>query len=444
MILHLADYIKVLPRFARSANLERDAAESGPLEGYIITARATEGVERILGVAATKRSGGAWSLTGPYGSGKSSFALLVNALLGPGGDVRNTAAGLLDATKSDLSQLLSKTHNNHDTQVDGFYRALVTAAREPLTHTVLRGLHRAVLEAHGGVPRTDVFSAADALRSALDDAASEDPRRTGPSPAALVEVAKCLAKDRPLLLVIDEFGKNLEAIGDSSEADPYLLQQLAEAGQGSGLPLFLLTLQHLSFEDYLSHTEEAQRREWAKIQGRFESIPYTESAGQTRAFIGSAFDVENPIRGRIKEWAAVQAAAMRSLGMPELADADAVASWYPLHPLVAAVLPELCNRYGQHERTLFSFLTSAEPASASSYLERTRVSDHGRLPSLDLATVYDYFVGNSTITTTKTAPRSLRSLHERQPSFRRRFGARPVRLRSQEPRRHVPPRAARR
>ena len=394
----LADYVKVLPRFARSANLERDSAESGPLNGYIVTARTSEAVERILGVAATKRSGGAWSLTGPYGSGKSSFALLVNALLGPGGDLRDTAAELLDAAKLDLSRLLSVTHKSHDTQVDGFHRALVTAAREPLTHTVLRGLHRAVLEAYGGIPSADVFTAARALRSALDDAASEDPRRTGPSPAALVEVAKCLAKDRPLFLVIDEFGKNLEAIGDGSEADPYLLQQLAEAGQGSGLPLFLLTLQHLSFEDYLSHTEEAQRREWAKIRGRFESIPYTESAGQTRAFIGSAFHAEKPIRARIEEWAAVQAEAMRSLGMPELADPDMVASWYPLHPLVAAVLPELCNRYGQHERTLFSFLTSAEPASAASFLDRTRVPRHGTLPFLGLATVYDYFVANRAIT----------------------------------------------
>ena len=393
----LAEYIRVVPRFARSANLERDSAESGPLEGYITTARATEAVERILGVAATKRSGGAWSLTGPYGSGKSSFALFVNALLGPAGDVRNAAAELLEAAKSDLSHLLSKTQDNHDTQADGFHRALVTAAREPLTHTVLRGLHRAVLEDYGEIPPMEVFAAADALRSALDDAASDDPRRTGPSPAALVEVAKCLARDRPLLLVIDEFGKNLEAIGDSSEADPYLLQQLAEAGQGSGLPLFLLTLQHLSFEDYLTRTAEAQRREWAKIQGRFESIPYTESAGQTRAFIGSAFQVERPIRARIKGWAAGQAEAMRSLGMPELADADLVASWYPLHPLVAAVLPELCNRYGQHERTLFSFLTSAEPASAASFLERTRVPHHGQLPSLGFATVYDYFVANSTI-----------------------------------------------
>ena len=394
----LAEYVQVLPRFARSANLERDSAESGPLDGYIVTARATQAVERILGVAATKRSGGAWSLTGPYGSGKSSFALLVNALLGPGGDLRNTATGLLDAAKSDLSLLLSSAHNRHDTHVDGFHRALVTAAREPLTHTVLRGLHRAVVEAYGGIPSTDVFGSARALRSALDDAASEDPRRTGPSPAALVDIAKCLARDRPLLLVIDEFGKNLEAIRDSSEADPYLLQQLAEAGQGSGLPLFLLTLQHLSFEDYLSHTEEAQRREWAKIQGRFESIPYTESAGQTRSFIATAFSVDEHMRVPISEWAAVQAEAMRSLGMPELADAEMVASWYPLHPLVAAVLPELCNRYGQHERTLFSFLTSAEPASASSFLERTLVPDHGTLPFLGLATVYDYFVANGTIT----------------------------------------------
>ena len=44
-----------------------------------------------------------------------------------------------------------------------------------------------------------------------------------------------------------------------------------------------------------------------------------------------------------------------------------VASCYPLHPLAAAVLPELCSRHGQHERTLFSFLTGPDPASAASF-----------------------------------------------------------------------------
>ena len=87
-------------------------------------------------------------------------------------------------------------------------------------------------------------------------------------------IARCLAEDAPLLLVIDEFGKNLEAIRDGGDADPYLLQQLAEAGQGSGLPIFLLTLQHLSFEEHLSGADAAQRREWAKVQGRFEDIAF--------------------------------------------------------------------------------------------------------------------------------------------------------------------------
>ena len=79
----LADHITVLGRFARSANLERDADRPEPFDGYIITARALDAVERITSTAATAVSGGAWSLTGPYGSGKSSFALLLDAAFGP-------------------------------------------------------------------------------------------------------------------------------------------------------------------------------------------------------------------------------------------------------------------------------------------------------------------------------------------------------------------------
>ena len=393
----LADHVRILPRFARSANLERDAGRSQPLEGYIVTARALEAVDRILTVATTQQAGGAWSLTGPYGSGKSSLVLLLDALLGPDGATRDTAVGLLEAANPDMADLVWAAHDNQGTQEAGFHRGLVTAAREPLNHTVLRGLHSAVLAAFGKIPSTRRFSAAGALEAALSDAASEDPRRTGPSPAALIEVAKCLASDRPLFLVIDEFGKNLEAIADSSDGDPYLLQQLAEAGQGSGLPIFLMTLQHLSFEDYLSHTEGPQRREWAKVQGRFESMAYVESASQTRAFIGTVFQADGGIRDRIHHWAERQTASMRSLGISELSDPESVASCYPLHPLTAAVLPELCNRYGQHERTLFSFLTSADPASAATYLNATEVPPEGDLPAMGLDRVYEYFVASGTM-----------------------------------------------
>ena len=61
------------------------------------------------------------------------------------------------------------------------------------------------------------------------------------------------------------------------------------------------------------------------------------------------------------------------------------------------MLPELCSRHGQHERTLFSFLTGQHAASASSFLACTDLPARGPLPSLGLDAVYDYFVGGGAL-----------------------------------------------
>ena len=393
----LGDHISVRRRYARSANLERDANRPEPLDGYIVTARALDAVERIAATAADGPSGGAWSLTGPYGSGKSSLALLLSAMLGPAGTTRENAWKLIDEASRPVGELIRRIHQRHRTHANGIHRGMVTANRESISHTILRALHTAVLCSYGDIPPASRFHAANTLRGALADAAADDPRRTGPSATALVEIAKCLAEDAPLLLIVDEFGKNLEAIRDSNGGDPYLLQQLAEAGQGSGLPIFMLTLQHLSFGDYLASTDGTRRREWSKVQGRFEDIAYVDSASETRALIGSVFEVRTEkMSGRIARWAQSQAKKMRSLGIGDLANPELVASCYPLQPLTAAVLPELCNRYGQHERTLFSFLTSRDSKGAASFLENTKLPNRGPLPSVGIESVYDYFVGNGT------------------------------------------------
>ena len=395
----LEDHVSVIRRFAPSANVERDVDRTEPLDGYIVTARALDVMERIIGAAAAGPSGSAWSLTGPYGSGKSSLALLFAAALGPASPTRKVAWELIDEASPTVGELIRHAHQHHRTQDAGFHRGLVTANREALSHTVLRALHSAVLRSYGKIPSASRFRAAKTLRWALKDAATDDPRRRGPSPAAVVEIARCLAEDAPLLLVIDEFGKNLEAIRDGSDADPYLLQQIAEAGQGLGLPLFILTLQHLSFEDYLAGTDVPQRREWAKVQGRFEDIAYVESTNQIRALIGTVFKVgDEGLRNRIARWATSHAKMMRALGIADLADPEVVAACYPLHPLAAMVLPELCNRYGQHERTLFSFLTSPDPASVASFLATTKLPGRGPIPSLGIEGIYDFFVSGGGLT----------------------------------------------
>ena len=389
----LADHISVLDRFARSTNLERDVDRLEPLDGYIITARALDVVERIAAVAASGTAGGAWSLTGPYGSGKSSLALLLDGAFGPAGPTRIRAWKLIDETSPAVGESIRRAHERYQTMESGFHRGLITASREPIRHTLLRALQSATHRQCSKLPLSGAFQVTDRLRRAIEDATTEDSRLTGPSATEIVEVARCLAKNAPLLLIIDEFGKNLEAIGDSTEDDPYLLQQLAEAGQASGLPIFLLTLQHLSFENHLAGAAGPRRREWAKVQGRFEDIAYVDSSRQSHALIGSVFVVRNEnLRERIVRWARPHARAMRSLGVVEMADPEVVASCYPLHPLATMLLPELCNRYGQHERTLFSFLAGLHSASAASFLATTRLPTHGSLPSLGLGTVYDYFV----------------------------------------------------
>src|SRR5262249_11830272 len=158
--------------------------------------------------------------------------------------------------------------------------------------------------------------AAKTLKELLAEARARDPRRTGPAPTALVEIARALSADAPLLLIIDEFGKNLEAIHESSGADPYLLQQLAELGHSAESPMFGLTLQHMAFEDYLVDADETERREWAKIQGRFEDVAFVESPVQTRALIGSAFNVRTDVLDRrVRPWARRLAHEMTNLGI---------------------------------------------------------------------------------------------------------------------------------
>ena len=388
----LADLVSVSARFARSANLERDMTSVDPLDGYIVTARAVDVVDRLATRATCSTAGGAWSITGPYGSGKSSLALLIDGAFGEEGEVRSKALDLIGAVAPDLWAKILNAHKLHGTIQTGFCLAMATASREPMSHTVLRALRSAVIRRYGEIPPPAEFKASQALTDALADEASDDPRRTGPSPAALLAIARCLAESAPLLIVIDEFGKNLEAVNSSADSDPYLLQQLAEAGQGGGTPIFTLTLQHLSFEDYFTTAGNLEHREWAKVQGRFEDVPFADSPAETRALIPTVFDVDDALRRHIDPWAGGMAKAMGKLGLEDLSTSEAVANCFPLHPLAAAILPELCSRYGQNERTLFSFLAGSDASAVPAVLARQELTDTDPLPAIGLPEVYDYFI----------------------------------------------------
>ncbi|NKN34669.1 hypothetical protein, partial [Marichromatium bheemlicum] len=79
----LSQHISIAAGFSRSINLERDRDAIELLQGYVPTSRALAALEQIVDGLEGHAASRALALIGPYGSGKSVFALFAGALLGP-------------------------------------------------------------------------------------------------------------------------------------------------------------------------------------------------------------------------------------------------------------------------------------------------------------------------------------------------------------------------
>jgi hypothetical protein len=387
---NLQDIVRVRQRFARSANVERDAV-GDVVGGYLLTARALDVVGRVAAAILDPSAGRAISVTGPYGSGKSSLALFLGALLGPATDAaRRRADDILSEVDSGLALRVARARDVSGAGWKGFVRATVTAQREPVAATILRALQVGVVRFAGGDAAASAVPAFHAVLQADPAlcASTADLRRLIAGVAAVV----------PVLLLIDEFGKTLEHVassaGPSGADDLHVLQELAEWSAGDApLPLLIVTLQHLALEDYMSGASVVQRREWSKVLGRFVDMPYVETPSQAQTLIASVFEqtTQAHLRRRLDTWTRAVRREIDEAGLAGALHVDPT-TCYPLHPVTLAVLPDLCARYGQNERTLFSFLAGPEPLSVRAYLRSTTLEDGGGLPSVRLDRVYDYFL----------------------------------------------------
>jgi hypothetical protein len=185
------------------------------------------------------------------------------------------------------------------------------------------------------------------------------------------------SKGKGLLLVIDELGKFLEFAAISPQRqDVFLLQQLAEAAcRSSNEPLFVVCLLHQGFSDYADHLNQLEQREWEKVAGRFEQIIFNQPLEEIAQLIASALNIKtdlipSPKAKGVKEamretlelgWFGVSSSKVLVNLAPQL---------YPLHPTVLPILIRIFRRFGQNERSLFSFLLSSEPFGLQTFAER--------------------------------------------------------------------------
>ena len=382
----LSDIFKVKGRFQRSVHLERDFYTENALDGYILTVTAREMLSRVASTLEDEITSKAWSLTGPYGSGKSAFALFAAKLLGnPYAPTTEQALGLLKRGDTLLYERFIST-NGHRQSLSGFCPVLISGERAPLSIALLRGLEQGLK--NFGISSSTSFQRK--IRKLLNTEANGTPRAS--EITALFESATHVIKKnggRGLLLVIDELGKFLEyAAQHPTEGDVFVLQTLAEfATRSNQTPLLLLTILHQAFEQYANKLAKSQQEEWAKVQGRFEDIAFVEPTEQVLRLIGSAIEITP--EGKKENFALPSELELTPSQLNNDEFSELIRNCLPLHPIVALVIDSIFRRFAQNERSLFAFLSSNEPYGLQDFLSNQRYNKDA-MPTFSIANLYDY------------------------------------------------------
>ncbi len=333
----LSKYTTVSRQFLRSVRVDTDFGRLDAVQGFILQPSSRAVLETMAKhIEQTQQRAFTW--TGPYGGGKSSLALVLASMVGGEPKIRRAA-------KEQLS----------------------VAAGDPIQKCFGGSRPWAVLSVVG-----KRSSAVDAIGSVIDRTLRKGV--PGPKPhaggqrdviAELVKAAENRSDIGGVLVVIDELGKFLEHAARADE-DIGFYQELAEAASRANGKLVVVGILHQSFEQYASRLGKETQQEWAKVQGRFIDIPLVAASDEVITLIGRALAVNFPHTASAK--IAEQVAKVIRLRRPSAAGniKQLLDNCWPLHPVTAALLgPASKKRFGQNERSVFSFLASAEPLAFS-------------------------------------------------------------------------------
>ena len=319
--------------FSLSANIENGFTEGSQ---YLVTPNAQNAIHNIVN---DFRSGiHSFTIIGSYGTGKSSFLLALEADLKKTGKQNYLldAKNLSDAKAFDIINIV------------GDYAEMSTLLSKALNR-----------EGNSS--------------SILDDLKDR--------------YAKCQKKGQFMLIVVDEFGKVLEhAAKNNPEKELYFLQKLSELVNVPTRQMMLLTTLHQNFGAYAKGLTEAQANEWTKVKGRFKEITFVEPVEQLLHLASVQLKEE---RGQIdsKSIKPLFDLAKETRYVSKDFPLDTAKQLFPLDLFSAYTITTAIQRYGQNERSLFTFLAAKGTNSISEF-------DFKEHLSYNLQKVYDYILYN--------------------------------------------------
>ncbi|MDM1296533.1 hypothetical protein HX021_19785 [Sphingobacterium sp. N143] len=195
-------------------------------------------------------------------------------------------------------------------------------------------------------------------------------------------------EETALIIRIDEFGKFLEhAAQNNPEQSFYFIQELSEfVNDDSGNTIMLTTL-HQDFSAYAYHLSEAQRKEWQKVKGRLQEIPFNVPSEQLLLIAAERLkdQINHNDNLQLLELTEV---ITKSNAFPskEYFSLDVIKALYPLELLSGSILTMALQRYGQNDRSLFTFLDAEDYKGIRYFLKEENNTFYS------LGDVYDYLI----------------------------------------------------
>ena len=329
--------VHVARRFQRAVRIDTDLGDPRALEGFVCPRSSAE-VLITMSRHVAESGQGAFTWTGPYGSGKSSLVVALSALQHDDERLRSRAAAIIGKKTANVIETALPPRTRG-------WRLLPVVGRRERPAQVIGEAIQASDFLTGKPPRS--WSEQRILKT-LEETAARNPRAGG-----------------GLVVFIDEMGKFLESAARDG-TDIFLFQQMAELAFRSNRRLIVVGILHQAFEEYAHRLSREMRDEWAKIQGRFVDLAVSTSGDEQIDLLGRA--IEGPNHPRAPSPLAAQVAArMQRQVSPDFA--RMLENCWPLHPVTACLLGPLSRRrFGQNQRSIFGFLNSAEPQGFQDFL----------------------------------------------------------------------------
>ena len=336
--------------FLRSINICFDAAHAERISHF----RPTQKSVSVLHAFSPEQSERSYLITAPYGSGKSLLlTYLLHAI-----ENRESSWPVLQMIGDRIQQidphLGTVLSNRRECRKKGLVIPL-----HGFQANLASGIQEAIQNTNSRNKLGRQFRALKSVKvNSIDDAIQ------------FLDLFKkiCLRIGIDTIAILwDETGRHLETLltdGRASELSD--IQLIAEyASRSTDIPMYFGLTLHQGLLHYTQKMPQSVRAEWMKISGRFATLQFIDDSKETHRMIADLIEAQRgtpylpSIKDRqIAEVAIKEHGLFRDHSVEELTKIAAQIS--PIHISVLYLLPRIASRVAQHERTLFTYLTSIQ------------------------------------------------------------------------------------